>query len=519
MKKLFYTSIIAISFLLILSSLSFAAEEIVITTYYPSPYGSYQELRVQRMAIGSTYYDRSLFCWRTLDSSCSSSATDPGSNTSLIVQGSVGIGSPQPYLSNSRDDKLYVYTATSGQSAIQGDSLYDFGVIGTTHSYGSAGSDTCAVYGENYGSGVGTYGYSGRGRGMVASGATGISVCNGDYSNTYCMDQPGTAVYAWGNNYGVYSISNSGFGVVGSTSSTNPDHSGVFGWNYNGGVGTYGGSQNGRGVVGDGPDGGVVGYSVIGGDPPSGTGVAGYGSSYGVWATTVNGFGVVGYTSTSNADISAVFGWNYGSGVGTYGGSQNGRGLVGDGPDGGVVGYGGAGGDPPSGTGVAGYGSSYGVWAQGGTYAGYFNGKVYIKGTLTIEGGSIVGADVAEDIICPDCAPSEVVVIDPQKNNQYKKSSQPYDSSVAGIISNKPSMNLNIKEGEKSAKPLALVGVVKCKVTTENGSIKSGDLLVTSSKPGYAMRADLDKIKPGMLIGKALEPLEKDEGETLVLIK
>ena len=35
---------------------------------------------------------------------------------------------------------------------------------------------------------------------------------------------------------------------------------------------------------------------------------------------------------------------------------------------------------------------------------------------------------------------------------------------------------------------LALVGIVPCKVTSENGSIRPGDLLVTSSTAGFAMR-------------------------------
>jgi hypothetical protein len=36
----------------------------------------------------------------------------------------------------------------------------------------------------------------------------------------------------------------------------------------------------------------------------------------------------------------------------------------------------------------------------------------------------------------------------------------------------------------KSDIPLAVVGVVPCKVTSENGAIEAGDLLVGSSKEG-----------------------------------
>jgi hypothetical protein len=37
-------------------------ETITISTYYPSPQGVYQELRVQRMLIGENYFD-STHCW------------------------------------------------------------------------------------------------------------------------------------------------------------------------------------------------------------------------------------------------------------------------------------------------------------------------------------------------------------------------------------------------------------------------------------------------------------------------
>ena len=72
------------------------------------------------------------------------------------------------------------------------------------------------------------------------------------------------------------------------------------------------------------------------------------------------------------------------------------------------------------------------------------------------------------------------------------------------------------KKGKKP--PLALAGRVACKVTAENGPIKHGDLLVTSAKPGYAMRVDLDKLRPGMVLGKALESLQEGEGKITVLI-
>ena len=55
-------------------------------------------------------------------------------------------------------------------------------------------------------------------------------------------------------------------------------------------------------------------------------------------------------------------------------------------------------------------------------------------------------------------------------------------------------------------------------MTTENGPIKVGDLLTTSSKAGYAMRCD-DKIKCiGATVGKALEPLDEGDGKIMALL-
>ena len=52
---------------------------------------------------------------------------------------------------------------------------------------------------------------------------------------------------------------------------------------------------------------------------------------------------------------------------------------------------------------------------------------------------------------------------------------------------------------------MGVVGVIPTKVCLEGGSIKRGDLLVTSSVAGVAMKADPDKVKVGQVIGKALQ--------------
>jgi hypothetical protein len=112
--------------------------------------------------------------------------------------------------------------------------------------------------------------------------------------------------------------------------------------------------------------------------------------------------------------------------------------------------------------------------------------------------------------------PGDVVIIDPENDNQVTITNKPYDTRVAGVISTSPGVTLGSKENESGMKPLAIAGIVPTKVTTINGSIKRGDLLTTSNILGYAMKAT--EYKLGTIVGKAIESLESGEGVINVLI-
>jgi hypothetical protein len=66
--------------------------------------------------------------------------------------------------------------------------------------------------------------------------------------------------------------------------------------------------------------------------------------------------------------------------------------------------------------------------------------------------------------------------------------------------------------------PIALVGRVKVKVCAENGPIRVGDLLTSSSTPGHAMRCPDPAAHPGAIAGKALEPLASGTGTITALV-
>lgn len=126
--------------------------------------------------------------------------------------------------------------------------------------------------------------------------------------------------------------------------------------------------------------------------------------------------------------------------------------------------------------------------------------STYVAGKPPSRGKGV--HDIAEGIIASNCNYSDVVVIHPDVDEAVKPSTKPYDNTVAGIISKTPS--IYIQPGDNRL-PLAIVGKVFCKVTGENGPIKIGDLLVTSSVAGHAMKADAEKVLSGMVVGRAMD--------------
>src|SRR5262245_56962248 len=151
--------------------------------------------------------------------------------------------------------------------------------------------------------------------------------------------------------------------------------------------------------------------------------------------------------------------------------------------------------------------------------------KLHVAGDVTVDGNLAAKyQDVAEWVPASHLmSAGTVVVLDTMKSNQVTASTQPYDSRVAGVISLRPGLTLG--EEAEGRVLVATTGRVKVKVDASNGPILIGDLLVTSDKEGVAMKSVPVELgggvsfhRPGTLIGKALEPLEKGTGEILVLL-
>jgi len=166
-----------------------------------------------------------------------------------------------------------------------------------------------------------------------------------------------------------------------------------------------------------------------------------------------------------------------------------------------------------------------------GTATDYFK-DLYV-GKINTKIASISGFDVAEEYLVTDQSieAGEVVrfsassqasagpenasaaatnTTDSSSNTDAKllieKTSSAYDEGLIGVVSTEPGLYLsNWQRGEeekKKTRPVALVGRVPVKVSSENGSIKRGDLLTSSEKyPGYAMKAT----RGGYVVGRSME--------------
>ena len=150
-------------------------------------------------------------------------------------------------------------------------------------------------------------------------------------------------------------------------------------------------------------------------------------------------------------------------------------------------------------------------------------GDANFTGTVTGTNIQAKYQDIAEWVPAAESVtPGTVVVLHRARVNEVVASSAPYETTVAGVVSPQPGILL----GEPSAGKVAIAttGRVRVKADATSHPIAIGDLLVTSGARGMAMYSEPIDVggakihRPGTLIGKALEPLERGTGEILVLL-
>lgn len=128
------------------------------------------------------------------------------------------------------------------------------------------------------------------------------------------------------------------------------------------------------------------------------------------------------------------------------------------------------------------------------------NGGIYASSNGGFYSG---GADLAENYTSTQkLDKGEVVIGDPNNPKGVLRSTLAYQSTILGVVSTAPGFVAGSYTADSY--PIALIGRVPVKVSTENGIIKSGDYLTSASLTGYAMKA----IRAGRVLGVALEDLD-----------
>lgn len=258
------------------------------------------------------------------------------------------------------------------------------------------------------------------------------------------------------------------------------------------------GSSGGTGVKGDAT--GLLGTGVRGYAWGSkGTGVYGYASedsSYGVYGVAIGNAGCGVYGEASEAGGHGVHAKNtYWAGQAVYAEASG-----------------------PGGIGIE-------AIAGPGGFSAKLKGNVILlsedDGSTILELGE--GLDYAEGFDLADnndIDPGTVVIIDPDHPGRLAVSNKPYDSKVAGIIAGANGLGSGVRlGGDRYDRDVALAGRVYCNVDASPSGIEPGDLLTTSSIPGYAMKAVEYERARGAILGKAMQRMEKGQkGKILVLV-
>ena len=162
-------------------------------------------------------------------------------------------------------------------------------------------------------------------------------------------------------------------------------------------------------------------------------------------------------------------------------------------------------------------------YKQGGSITfqdGTTQNTAYIGTTCPTGGDYAESVDVAGSRTSYE--PGDVMVIGLESDSDVAKSNEPYSTRVAGIYSTKPGVvgrrQTTDPKTTTTEIPMAMVGIVPTKVSAENGAILRGDLLVTASIPGYAMKGT-DRMKMlGAVVGKAMGSLSSGTGVIEVLV-
>ncbi|SKB95456.1 Collagen triple helix repeat-containing protein [Sphingobacterium nematocida] len=340
------------------------------------------------------------------------------------------------------------------------------------------------VYGNASANGTGVYANSNAGIGLTATSNNGkpaeISIFNNSNNNTVLKASTvgnGTVidVSTTGNGNGINVNTTSGFAVHGTTAAQTS--AGIVGDNFSGGEAIVGRAKS------------DIAGAVVGRNDGGGYGVRGFVATDNK-GTGIGVFGQVGLNnSTGRAGRFENFNTQNPSNTLEVVTNGNGSALLAD---------------------HKGTSGNLAVFQKNGanvaridlTGKGFFNAGTQNSGADIAEAFDVIGERNTYE-------PGDVLVISIDEDRTVEKSSDAYSTLVVGVYATKPGVLLTEEDMDTDISdkvPMGVVGVIPTKVCNEGGPIQRGDLLVTSSTPGVAMKADPNKVKVGQVIGKALQP-------------
>jgi hypothetical protein len=161
--------------------------------------------------------------------------------------------------------------------------------------------------------------------------------------------------------------------------------------------------------------------------------------------------------------------------------------------------------------GASGLGSTR-YWRVDRTGKGFFNGGTQSSGADFAEQMAVEGEEAEYE-------PGDVLVISGSADQVVELSAESFATAVIGVYSTEPAVLAGAPDTDDPLEgiPVAITGIVPCKVSAENGAIHRGDLLVTASTPGHAMRAG-DDPPQGTVLGKALGELTEGTGVVHIVV-
>jgi len=173
------------------------------------------------------------------------------------------------------------------------------------------------------------------------------------------------------------------------------------------------------------------------------------------------------------------------------------------------------------------YGQATHITRYGGRFTNTVPGGVALRvdGTAQVRALQLLGADLAETFAVRErqVEPGTVLMLDEHEGGRLRIANQPYSARVAGVVSGANGLDAGVVLhgdgfGREDHAAVALSGRVwvRCDATRE--AIRTGDLLTTAERPGYAMRASDRSRAFGATLGKAMTSLDRGTGMVLVLV-